>query len=149
MPFAPAALYERADDLFENAAGGRNAARFMTVTFHCTPWMRERCAGVVHVDNTARPQLVREADNPAYYRIIKAYEKRTGVPVIINTSFNIHEEPIVCSPDDAIRAFLDSSLDYLSLGEFFVTNSQSSAETRKKWQVETESSTPKFAPTAT
>jgi carbamoyltransferase len=58
--------------------------------------------------------------NPSFYRILKAYEARTGIPVLINTSFNMHEEPIVCTPDDAIRAFLQGNLDCLAIGEFLV-----------------------------
>ena len=134
MPFAPAVLWEHADRLFLDTTGARDSARFMTITFPCTPWMAERCGGVVHVDNTARPQLVRREDNPSYYRIIEEYERRTGVPVVINTSFNVHEEPIVRSPGDAIRAFLDSALDYLAIGPFLVKGPVSSAPTRRKWE---------------
>lgn len=120
MPFAPSCLAEATDQLFTNAAGGRNTARFMTTTFHCTPWMRERCPGVVHLDQTARPQLVRREDNPAYWDIIEAFRRETGVPAIVNTSFNVHEEPIVRSPEDALRAFVSSRLDYLAIGDFLV-----------------------------
>ena len=95
VPFAPVALWERTDKLFTDYKGALETARFMTITFHCTPWMAERCGGVVHVDNTARPQLIRREDNPTYYKVVEEYEKRTGVPVVINTSFNVHEEPIV------------------------------------------------------
>ena len=73
---------------------------FMTVTFRCKPF------------DAARPQLVRHQDNSSFYRIIKEYHKLSGIPCVINTSFNVHEEPIVRSPDDAIRAFVDSRLDY-------------------------------------
>jgi carbamoyltransferase len=134
MPFAPSSLAEASRDLYETPDGALDTARFMTITFHCKPWMVERCAGVVHVDNTARPQVVRREDNPSYHRIIEEYRKRTGVPVIINTSFNIHEEPIVRSPDDAIRAFLDSALDFLALGDFLVEGPVGSFATRKKWE---------------
>jgi len=134
MPFAPSCLYEAADQLFEDHHGGTDTARFMTITFHCTPWMVERCGGVVHVDGTARPQLVKKEDNASYYAIIDGYRKLTGVPAIINTSFNIHEEPIVRSPDDAIRAFLDSSLDYLAIGDYLVKGPVGSMATRKKWE---------------
>lgn len=134
MPFAPAVIAEEANRLFTNAVGGEDTARFMTMTFHCTPWMLERCGGTVHVDGTARPQLVRAEDNPSYYRILEDYRRRTGVPVLINTSFNVHEEPIVRSPEDALRAFLDSSLDYLAIGDFLVTGPESSEPVRRKWQ---------------
>jgi carbamoyltransferase len=134
MPFAPSCLYESASQLFESMEGSMDTARFMTITSHCTPWMSERCPGVVHVDGTARPQLVRKEDNASYHTIIDEYRKRTGVPAIINTSFNIHEEPIVHTPDDAVRAFLDSALDYLAIGDFLVKGPVGSAETRKKWE---------------
>lgn len=148
MPFAPSCLYEAAEKLFTNARGGEDTARFMTTTFHCTPWMRERCAGVVHVDHTARPQLVRQQDNPSFYRIIHEYERRTGVPAVINTSFNIHEEPIVRTPEDAIRAFLDSALDYLAIGDFLVRGPVGSDATRKKWEGKSKWGTAGHAPTA-
>ena len=134
MPFAPSSLHEATAKLYANATGATDTARFMTITFHCTPWMMERCSGVVHVDGTARPQIVRRQDNPSYHKIIEGYERRSGVPVIINTSFNIHEEPIVRTPDDAIRAFLDSALDYLAVGDFLVKGPVGSYETRKKWE---------------
>ena len=118
MPFAPIVMDEYAEKCFEGLDGARDTARFMTITFYCTEWMREKCPGVVHIDNTARPQLVDEEDNPGMYRILSEYNKITGLPVLINTSFNMHEEPIVCSPYDAIRAFELGHLDYLAIGPF-------------------------------
>jgi len=120
MPFAPSVLAEAAEDCFEDLEGGEHAAEFMTITFRCTPWMRARMRGVVHLDGTARPQLVRRDRNPGYYRIIEAFHRRTGLPAIINTSFNMHEEPIVCSAADCVRAFLDGNLDYLAIGPHLV-----------------------------
>lgn len=120
MPFAPSTLYGEARRCYEEVAGGEHTAEFMTITFHCTPWMRERMLGVVHVDGTARPHLVREDRNPGFYRIIKAFHRRTGLPAIINTSFNMHEEPIVCSAADCVRAFLDGELEFLAIGRFLV-----------------------------
>jgi len=122
MPFAPAVLVEAVDKCFVKYQGALDTARFMTITFHCTPWMRDHCAGVVHLDNTARPQVVNSQDNPSFYKIIKEFEKLTDVPVIINTSFNIHEEPIVCTPQDAVRAFQVGHLDYLAIGPYLVKN---------------------------
>jgi carbamoyltransferase len=84
--------------------------------------MKEHCQGVVHIDNTARPQLVIQDENPSYYKIIDEYHKLTGLPTVVNTSFNIHEEPIVCTPSDAIRAFNMGNLDYLAIGSFLVKN---------------------------
>jgi len=92
----------------------------MTITFHCTPWMREHMKGVVHLDNTARPHLVRADRNESYHRIIQAFYRRTGLPAVINTSFNMHEEPIVYSAEDCVRGFLDGNLDYLAIGGHLV-----------------------------
>lgn len=122
MPFAPAVPEEQAERCFLGLEGAQRAARFMTMTFDCTPWMQEHCPGVVHVDGTARPQLVRREDNPRYWRILDEYGRITGVPVVINTSFNIHEEPIVCTPRDAVRAFRLGHLDYLAIGPFLAKN---------------------------
>jgi carbamoyltransferase len=120
MPFAPAALMEAGPRLFKNLSGCEKAAEFMTVTFDCTDEMKRLCPAAVHVDGTARPQLVSEKTNKSFYRIIKAYEARSGIPSVINTSFNMHEEPIICSPEDAVRAFLLGNIDYLAAGSFIV-----------------------------
>lgn len=120
MPFAPATLDEHAESSYRNITGARETARFMTITSDVTASTRQTCAGAVHIDGTARPQLVRAADNPSFHRIIEAFYRITGVPTVINTSFNMHEEPIVYSPADAIRAFHLGHLDYLAIGEFLV-----------------------------
>jgi carbamoyltransferase len=120
MPFAPATLYEHRAACYNNIEGADYAAQFMTLTFDCTTAMKRDCPAAVHVDGTARPQLVTQESNPSFYRILTEYHKLTGVPSLINTSFNMHEEPIVCSPDDAIRAFLQGNLDYLAIGDYLV-----------------------------
>jgi len=122
MPFAPATLYEHRDDCYKNIDGADYAAQFMTVTFDCTERMKRECPAAVHVDGTARPQLVTSTSNPSFHRIISEYHRLTGIPSVINTSFNMHEEPIVCTPDDAIRAFLQGNLDYLAIGNFLVAH---------------------------
>jgi len=118
MPFAPSTLIEYAEENYLNSKGAQDTARFMTITFDCTDKMKQSSPGVVHIDGTARPQLVVKEHNPSYYKIIDEYRKLTGIPTIINTSFNIHEEPIVCAPEDAIRAFDMGHLDYLAIGNF-------------------------------
>jgi len=120
MPFAPATLYEYRHENYKLVDGADYAAQFMTITFDCTPSMLRDCPAAVHVDGTARPQLVSEKGSPGFYRILTEYNKLTGIPTLINTSFNMHEEPIVCTPDDAIRAFLQGNLDYLAIGSFIV-----------------------------
>ena len=125
MPFAPVTRAAAAQRCYEGLAGAEHAAEFMTITFDCTPWMREHCPAAVHVDGTARPQLVRREVNPAYDDILAEYEKLSGIPCLINTSFNMHEEPIVCSPQDAIRAFRLGKLDALAIGPWLVENPES------------------------
>jgi carbamoyltransferase len=112
--------------------GAEHAAEFMTITFDCTPYMLEHCPAAVHVDGTARPQLIRREVNPDYYDILVEYEKLSGSPSLINTSFNMHEEPIVCSPDDAVRAFLDGRIDALAIGPHFVENPERAAQRRSE-----------------
>jgi carbamoyltransferase len=122
MPFAPVTLWEARHDCYENVAGAEHSAEFMTITFDCTERMRKQCPAAVHVDGTARPQLVRREVNPNYYAIVEEYRKLSGIPSLINTSFNMHEEPIVCTPQDAVRAFLRGHLDGLAIGPFYVPN---------------------------
>jgi carbamoyltransferase len=122
MPFAPATLFDQRHKCYKNVDGAEYAAQFMTVTFDCTDFMRRESPAAVHVDGTARPQLVTPTSNPSFHRILTEYHRLTGLPSVINTSFNMHEEPIVCSPDDAIRAFLQGNLDYLAIGNFLVAH---------------------------
>jgi len=126
MPFAPVTMADHADKCYKNLKGQEYAAGFMTIAMDCTDFMKNTSPGVVHVDGTARPQLVSRKDNESYYKIIEEYNKITGIPGIINTSFNMHEEPIVCSPEDAVRAFKDSQLDYLAIGPYLVSYSSQS-----------------------
>jgi carbamoyltransferase len=118
MPFAPVAMFDKADLLFEDIRGKEHACKFMSIIVDCTAFTKEKCPAIVHVDGTARPQLVTKEINPSAYKILEHYESVTGVPLLVNTSYNMHEEPIVRSPEDAVRAFLTSRLDYLAIGPF-------------------------------
>jgi carbamoyltransferase len=120
MPFAPACLAGEEERLFHWNPASTRSARFMTITLDCTEWMKERCPAVVHVDGTARPQIVDAETNPSFHAIIRHYYELSGVPVVVNTSFNMHEEPIVCTPDDAIRSYRRGKLDNLALGPFLL-----------------------------
>jgi carbamoyltransferase len=135
MPFAPAALASEAPRLFKNLSGCEKTSEFMTITFDCTDEMIRLCPAAVHVDGTARPQLVNPRTNPGFHRVLKRYFELTGIPALINTSFNMHEEPIVCTPQDAIRAFLLGNIDYLAIGQFLVPHPrlrEISAERKKR-----------------
>lgn len=116
-PFGPALREEDAARFFERSTPAPYMLEFRTVRESA----RASLAGVTHVDGTTRPQTVAASSNEPYYRLIEAVGEQTGVPAVINTSFNIGPEPIVCSPLDAIRAFVSSDLDDLFIEDFLVS----------------------------
>ena len=120
MPFAPSVLAEYADDIFIGIEKARYAAEFMTVTFDVKEEWQNKIKAVVHVDGTARPQLVRADRNPRYHKLISVYHSLSGIPLVLNTSFNAHEEPIVCAPKEAIDAFVENRIDCLAIGNFWL-----------------------------
>jgi carbamoyltransferase len=120
MPFAPATLAEQAPGCYRGLEAAADAARFMTVTFDCTDAMRRASPGVVHVDGTARPQVVDRETAPDFHGILSAYHRLTGIPSLVNTSFNLHGEPVVASPADAVRSFLEGRLDVLAMDDLAV-----------------------------
>ncbi len=113
MPFAPVIAAERAAEIFDVNSINAYACRFMTITCGVKPEWRSRIAAVVHVDNSARPQTIERRSNPLYYDIIGAFERETGIPVLVNTSFNVHEEPIVNKPAECIKALTDGRIDFV------------------------------------
>lgn len=115
-PFAPSCLRERAGEYFEPDAD----SPFMILTFRVKPDKRDAIPAVTHVDGSARVQTVTEAVNPRYWRLISEFDRITGVPVVLNTSFNLKGEPIVCTPQDALRTFFTSGLDFLAMGDVIV-----------------------------
>lgn len=119
MPFAPATLAEFAPLCYDDyGPGAAHTARFMTITFRCTEKMQRLSPAVVHLDKTARPQCVHEDTTPGFYRILRLVYEKSGVPSVLNTSFNLHGEPIVCRPEEAIRLFCEKRVDALALGPF-------------------------------
>jgi carbamoyltransferase len=113
MPFAPVVRDVRVEEIFDLPPALHYTARYMTVTCDVKPGWRERIPAVVHVDGTARPQVIRRQDNPVYYDILRRFEEITGLPCAINTSFNAHEEPIINRPDEALRALTQGRVDRL------------------------------------
>lgn len=120
MPFAPVTLDYMAEEMYINIDKVRYSTKFMTTTVDCTEAMKRLSPAAVHVDGTARPQLVNEKDNKSAYKILNAYYKLTGIPSLVNTSFNMHEEPIICNPYDAVKSFKDGRLDYLAIGNYLL-----------------------------
>lgn len=112
-PFAPSVMEEYADSYF----AGCIKSPYMMFTY---PVTAKILPATTHIDETARVQTVSESDNPKYYKLLKTFKDLTGCPAILNTSFNVMGEPIVCSPSDAIATFKKSGLDYLVIGNFIV-----------------------------
>ena len=115
-PFAPSMPKEAGPRYF----GCSLDAPFMLTVFPVLPARRGEIPAVVHVDGTARPQLVEKDVNLRYWSLLQEFGRQTGVPVLLNTSFNV-QEPIVCTPQDAVRTFLKTEVDHLVLGNLLVT----------------------------
>lgn len=119
-PFAPSVLEERAGEFFELPPGA-NRLPFMTFVMKVRPERRAELGAITHVDGTARLQTVAKADNPRYWELIDCFGKLTGVPIVLNTSFNNNVEPIVETVEDAMVSFLTTELDYLVVGDYLVS----------------------------
>jgi carbamoyltransferase len=113
MPFAPVAAADKASAVFDIGPVNAYACRFMTITCDVKPEWRSRIAAVVHVDHSARPQIIERSVNPLYFDILSAFEAETGIPILVNTSFNVHEEPIVNTPGECIKALTDGRIDFV------------------------------------
>ncbi|MDB5013665.1 MAG: carbamoyltransferase, partial [Daejeonella sp.] len=115
-PVAPVVLEEDAGEWFENAT----YSPYMLFIYDVKPDKAYKIPAVRHVDGTARIQTINEAQHPQYYAFLKAFKAITGVPVLVNTSFNTLGKPIVCSPRDAIECFWTSPFDALIIGSFVI-----------------------------
>jgi len=115
-PFAPSILAEYQAEYFEHD----HPTPFMLHVYKIRPQYREKLCAVNHVDNTGRLQTVTRDENPLYYDLISAFHRRTGIPVVLNTSFN-ENEPIVCRPAEAVDCFQRTRMDVLAIGSFLVT----------------------------
>jgi carbamoyltransferase len=120
-PFAPSALEERAPEYFDVD----RPVPFMLVISDVLPEKRDEIPAITHVDGTARLQTVSRKENAAYHRMIEKFGEKTGTPVILNTSFNIKGEPIVCTPGDALRCYYSTGIDDLVIGRYHVKKSGS------------------------
>jgi carbamoyltransferase len=121
-PFAPSVKAEKASEYFEID----QPSPFMTIVVPVRPEKRSVIPAVTHVDGTARPQTVDRDVNPRYWQLLDCFERLTGVPVLLNTSFNI-QEPIVCTPEEALATFARSGVDALAMGDYWVTHARASA----------------------
>lgn len=121
-PFAPSVLAERQSEIFEQS----QPSPFMLHVYKIKPEWRERLSAVTHVDDTGRLQTVARHENPLYYDLISNFEQKTGIPVILNTSFN-ENEPIVCRPSEAIECFQRTKMDVLVIGSYFCSKPDGAA----------------------
>jgi carbamoyltransferase len=149
-PFAPSVLYEDVSDWFElNCASPymlivadvrKDKRRAMTPEEHALFGIdklniaRSEIAAVTHVDYSARVQTVHAETNPLYYRLVARFKALTGCPVLVNTSFNVRGEPIVCSPEDAFRCFMGNELDLLVVGNCVLTKAGQDPELRQDYR---------------
>lgn len=119
-PFAPSILAEKVGEYFDFTY----PSPFMLLVYNVLPEKRDVIPSVTHVDGTGRVHTVDKNMDPLYYNLIAEFEKLTGVPVVLNTSFNIKEEPIVCTPKDALRCFYTTGLDDLVIGNFHLSKTR-------------------------
>jgi len=130
-PFAPAVLREHVHEWFELDAD----SPYMLIV--AAVRADRRLPAVTHVDGSARIQTVRREANPFYYDVLEAFHRRTGCPVLVNTSFNVRGEPIVCTPEDAYRCFMRTNLDVLVLENFILEKgSQPPVVADESWRTE-------------
>lgn len=118
-PFCPSMIEEAK----ENYLVDPNESSYMTVAYHVKDNMKDSISSAVHVDNTVRPQTVSSDVNPLYHSLISSLGKKTGHPVVLNTSFNVRGEPIICTPLEAIRCFYSCGLDAIIIGDFLLGKS--------------------------
>lgn len=152
-PFAPSVLMEEASTYFELdcpspymlliAPVRQERRRPLPPDYHDLPWreklyfLRSDLPAITHIDYSARLQTVHQDTNPRYWTLIKRFQKRTGYGVIVNTSFNVRGEPIVCTPEDAYRCFRRTEMDYLVMGDFlFDKKAQPAWQETVNWQEE-------------
>jgi carbamoyltransferase len=130
-PFAPIVTREAAADYFDIARGDEETYAHMLYVTQVRGAYREKLPAITHVDGSARVQTVFEEYTPRLWRLLKAFERMAGLPILLNTSFNVKGEPIVCTPQEAFNTFRTANLDVLVMGDF-VAFSKSSSRTVEK-----------------
>jgi len=115
-PFCPSLCTEAKDDYLKGAA----EAPFMIVAFPVREEKRALIPSAVHVDGTVRPQTIEKSASPLFYHLVETLGKHTGHPVVLNTSFNVRGEPIICTPLEALRCYFSTGMDALAIGDFLL-----------------------------
>lgn len=122
MPFAPVLLREDAPRFLRNYVDEASiAASYMTITYDVTSLCKAQAPAIVHVDGTARPQIIDREVNPSMFNILTEYKRLRGFSIMVNTSFNMHEEPIIRTPEEAVESVKQAELDVLAIGDYFAT----------------------------
>ena len=116
-PFAPSLLYEARSEYLLKP----QESPFMALAFKVTEEIKAKIPSVIHLDNSTRPHLVKKDVHPRYWKLINEFKKISGIPAILNTSFNLQGEPIVCTPEDALKTFYATEIDYLAMGDFLIS----------------------------
>ena len=123
-PFCPSMTEEVAPEFLTGLSKSQDEARFMIVAYPVYDEKSKEIPAVVHIDKTTRPQIVKKSINENYYRIIKNVGEATGTPIVLNTSFNVRGEPIICNPEQAIRCFASTGLDAMAIEGFWIEKKQ-------------------------
>ncbi len=132
-PFAPVVCADDATTYFDCDTPVPEATDFMLMVYPIKPEWRSKIPAVTHIDGSGRLQTIRREQNPRYYDLVKTFGKRTGIPILINTSFNIRGEPIVCTPEDAYRCMMGTGIDYVVMDRFIIKREDNP---RDKWDSE-------------
>ena len=119
-PFAPAVCREDASKYFDCDRPIPDAADFMLMVYPIKKKWHKKMPSVTHVDGSGRLQTIRKKQNPLYYKLIKEFQKLSGIPILVNTSFNVRGEPIVCSPYDAYKCMMGTGIDCIVMGSFLI-----------------------------
>ena len=123
-PFAASILAEYASEFFYIEDSGEFLYPYMLASVRAKPEKVNIIPAVLHVDETSRIQILRKDENPIFWSLVNEYYKLSNVPLVLNTSFNVKGEPIVCNPEDAIHTFLNSHLDFLILENFMLSKKE-------------------------
>ena len=120
-PFAPAVAAESASQFFEVDDSDESLFSFMLCVAQVRPDYRDQLPATTHVDGSARVQTVNRDEHPLFWQLLKAFEAMSGMPILLNTSFNVRGQPIVCTPSEAVETFVQAGLDALVIGDHLVT----------------------------
>jgi len=119
-PFAPVILKEYIHEYFETDRPLPSPTQYMLMIYPLKEKGGKEAPAITHINGSGRLQAINRRQNPMYYDLIEIYRKKTGTPMVVNTSFNVRGEPIVCTPQDAVKCFLGTGIDYLVIGQFLV-----------------------------